>query len=541
VLQFDEGDEIWVGGNLEQGPEILVPAHAQTHIEPDANNAALRLQVREYGGDGTHPAPGSKSLVMQADALDLANPGATDPDAPSFTWEPDHFRRRVLLGQTDLANSDLIDETKGEAGIVAGIISDPAGPVKGGTYSRLNAGCMAFVRELQKKLFSGQPLHAEFSTWWQAKVDYIPGWESPPKTLKLATMKVGKWGDASESTVTRYSILGHNQLQVEFSNQPQGSAETFWDDAPNENGKSIPSLEPWEEQTRPVLTTWNGVNMQDPIKPQGDACHRLCRSRLQQRCSSASTSLEDTGTTELAMMRVNNVTSTLTLVGKEAASAAGAAGVALGAAFVILDFVDGNWIGGGFGAAGLALGSLATAAVGGPIGWLVGGLVTALFAILPGLFKSAKIMPEVDNITHIIQYKMFGDALHTGNEQCQQQNPSCQAVYGPGTLSAVFDWDYFDAIAFLIHFNKGYPMTIPNMAAAFQFNGTVGALAAVDCHNGKWVLVGHSAAAGWDGDNPKWCNHPQFSISRDFTLQGSTKQHPVFSTGSSQLQAVTAN
>jgi len=402
VLQFDEDDEIWVGGNLEQGPEILVPAHAQTHIEPDANNGALRLQVREYGGDGTHPAPGSGSLVMQADALDFANPGATDPGAPSFTWEPDQFRRRVLLGQTDLANSDLIDETKGGAGIVADIISDPAGPFKGGTYSRPNAGCMTFVRELQKKLLSGQPLNAESDTWWQAKVDYIPGWESPPETLKVTSMNVGKWGDASENTVTRYSILGHNQLQVEFSNQPQGSAETFWDDTPNANGRSIPSLEPWEDQTRPALTTWNGLNMKDPIKPHVDACRRLRRSRLQQRCSSASTSLEDIGTTELAMTRVNNVMSTLTLVGKEAASAAGAAGVAPGAAFVILDFVDGNWIGRGFGAAGLALGVLATAAVGGPIGWLVGGLVTALFAIFPGLFKSAKNIPELDNITHII-------------------------------------------------------------------------------------------------------------------------------------------
>lgn len=175
MLHFDGGDEIWVGGNLEQGPEILVPAHAQTHIEPGANNGALPLQVREYGRDGTHPAPGLRSLVMQADALDFANPGATDPGAPSFTWEPDQFRRRVLPGQTDLAKSDLVDETKGGAGIVAGIISDPAGHVNGGTYSRPNAGCMAFVRELQKNLFSGQPLHAEFSTWRQAKVDYIPG------------------------------------------------------------------------------------------------------------------------------------------------------------------------------------------------------------------------------------------------------------------------------------------------------------------------------------------------------------------------------
>ena len=61
-------------------------------------------------------------------------------------------------------------------------------------------------------------------------------------------------------------------------------------------------------------------------------------------------------------------------------------------------------------------------------------------------------------------------------------------------------------------------MTIPDMAAAFKFNGTVGAQAIVDCHNGKRVHVGHGATGGLEGDNPKWCNHPQFGISRDIVL-----------------------
>jgi len=99
-------------------------------------------------------------------------------------------------------------------------------------------------KSYRRSYFLNSPSTLNFDTWWQAKVDYIPGWESPPETLKIASMKVGKWGDAIENTVTRYSILGHNQLQVEFSNQHQGSAETFWDDAPNANGRSIPSLEP---------------------------------------------------------------------------------------------------------------------------------------------------------------------------------------------------------------------------------------------------------------------------------------------------------
>lgn len=103
---------------------------------------------------------------------------------------------------------------------------------------------------------------------------------------------------------------------------------------------------------------------------------------------------------------------------------------------------------------------------------------------------------------------------HRGNEECQKQNPNCQAVYGPGTLSAVLGFNYFDAIAFLINFNSGYPMTIPDMAAAFQVTGTPGAIATYDCHNGKK----HQTNCGQVGDDPLYCNHPKFSLSRDFML-----------------------
>lgn len=59
-------------------------------------------------------------------------------------------------------------------------------------------------------------------------------------------------------------------------------------------------------------------------------------------------------------------------------------------------------------------------------------------------------------------------------------------------------------------------MTIPDMATAFQFNGTTAttSVATVDCHNGKR----HQVSRGWVGDDPLMCNHPQFSLSRDFTL-----------------------
>ena len=62
---------------------------------------------------------------------------------------------------------------------------------------------------------------------------------------------------------------------------------------------------------------------------------------------------------------------------------------------------------------------------------------------------------------------MFGDPDHTGNEKCQQGNPQCQVVYGPSVIANTFGWELFDAIVFMIQFNQGLTMTIPDMAAAF--------------------------------------------------------------------------
>jgi len=71
---------------------------------------------------------------------------------------------------------------------------------------------------------------------------------------------------------------------------------------------------------------------------------------------------------------------TFTMVGKEALGALGVAGTVVGAAFVILDFVGHNWVGGAIGSVGLVAGIAAGIAISGPIGWVVGGAIMALFA-----------------------------------------------------------------------------------------------------------------------------------------------------------------
>ena len=76
----------------------------------------------------------------------------------------------------------------------------------------------------------------------------------------------------------------------------------------------------------------------------------------------------------------------------------------------------------------------------------------------------------------------------------------------------------FDSIVFLTQFNRGYAMSIPEMAAAFYVvdetkPGDGGdKMATITCHNNKGTPAGRAGIIG--ADNPKLCNNPAFAINR---------------------------
>jgi len=78
-------------------------------------------------------------------------------------------------------------------------------------------------------------------------------------------------------------------------------------------------------------------NLQSPV----NTCRSVRRNHgiLEHRCTATSAATEDTGNTELVFARANKVVSTVTVVRQDAAKAAGAAGVALAPAFIILDML----------------------------------------------------------------------------------------------------------------------------------------------------------------------------------------------------------
>jgi len=88
------------------------------------------------------------------------------------------------------------------------------------------------------------------------------------------------------------------------------------------------------------LATADSGQIDNPQSP-GDTCRRVRRNHgiLEHRCTATSAATEDTGSAELVFARVNKVVSTVTVVRQDAAKAAGAAGVALAPAFIILDML----------------------------------------------------------------------------------------------------------------------------------------------------------------------------------------------------------
>lgn len=108
---------------------------------------------------------------------------------------------------------------------------------------------------------------------------------------------------------------------------------------------------------------------------------------------------------------------------------------------------------------------------------------------------------------------MFGSASYSGNEQCQKTNPNCIAVYGPGVIALAFQWEYYDAVLFLLYANKGYPMTISDIAATFQSKGSLnGPVATVKCDQTLNMASARNLLS--EGSDPSKCWNPRFFLKR---------------------------
>ena len=227
--------------------------------------------------------------------------------------------------------------------------------------------------------------------------------------------------------------------------------------------------------------------------------------------------------TDVALARQGEKLLTMSVVSQQAAHYLNELVRVAAVAFCVIDFIEGQYIAGVLGLIGVAAASIIPLLMAGPMGILFGTALALLFFILPGVFQTLPAPPSIESNVEIIQYAFFGDKDHTGNEKCAQQHPGCVASYGPGILALTFKWELYDAVAFLIWANHGFPMTIPDIAAAFKRaisfdkdQNITAAAAKVTCGNyvGSHLVSNRWGTTSWSGFDPNKCNFPKFHFDR---------------------------
>lgn len=247
-----------------------------------------------------------------------------------------------------------------------------------------------------------------------------------------------------------------------------------------------------------------------------------CARRLRRRQVCANTK-PVVSKTDMAVARQGGVVKTMTIVSATAAHVLNEVVRLAAVAFVIIDFIEGFYLGGAMGMIGIAAASIMPLLMGGPMGVLFGTALAFLFFILPGVFEMLPTPPSILSNLEILQYAFFGDKDHTGNEKCAKEHPGCVASYGPGILALIFKWEFFDAVAFLLWANHGFPITMPDLAKSFDKaisldrdqNQT--AVAGITCGNyiGSHTVPNRWGTNSWSHTNPNQCSHPKFHLNRD--------------------------
>ncbi|MCJ1486192.1 hypothetical protein MMC06_006368 [Schaereria dolodes] len=436
-----------LGGS--SGADAMMSTHMSMHIAGNTNDGPLRLTMKKQNG------------TVGFDAIDWGIKHSSDP--LNLQAQAGRVSNLVEIGTWVGANKDIIDATTGK-----GILQEAAKSIL--PYKTGSSGCAQLFAALAKSLNIALPPQLTKLIGVSGAVLAAIGATSevvasPPLRLSTVldfnspTMARTLWSFADPDNPF---LVTPANAQVDTS----GDLEDEADHIPNTD-KPLPVAQPIQETTGDLVKPFSS---NDLVESKG-----------------GSTGTDGGG--QYILARANQAKSLISMTTQDVAGKLGIAGMAAAPVFIILDFADGNWVGGAIALAGLIVGAAELAFVSaGPVGWLIDGIITTFFALLPKLFEKPKPKPLNYNATQIIQYSMFGDALHTGNEQCQKQNPSCQAVYGPGVISSVFDWEPFDAVIFMIAFNQGFTMTIPDMGAAFEIatntsDADPNAIATIQCND----------------------------------------------------------
>ncbi|KAI9673996.1 MAG: hypothetical protein M1817_002202 [Caeruleum heppii] len=452
----------------------LLSTHSAVHLSGTSVDGPLRVELLK-------PSPWEWAVR----ALDWGPENSDKPIAPTSKR---YHRKLFELGYVDLRNADIIDPATGKGLLLDTWTEDPV--FRPGSNDcnklaqRLVAGMNLQIPEAARPLLAQA---AEFGVRQALGVrrDALP----------LFSERIVEWGNSAPHTRIEFDIEDPRQPRLVAALPSEPSPEILAETPRQSIGNDAPLSRLPSPFAELAEDPWERVSTASDSE--------LAAQRYSSR--------------DLVFLaRTHGATSLVSIALERTLRVAGVAGFIAAPAFIILDIVRGEWRTAAIGAVGLAAGVASALAIAGPIGWVFGGVVSLFFAILPGLFD-LKEPPSPRNVTQIIQWAMFGDKDHTGNEKCQTMgNANCTAVYGPGVMASVFKWETFDAFIFMIHYNEGYAMSLPDIAKVFYVKPSSAGrddgadkIATIDCN----VPRDRGRFSG-PTSPPKKCIKPTFALKR---------------------------
>ena len=327
-----------------------MPSHAQLHIYPSDTDGAVRIQVLWD----------SKSYVDMLDFAQYSRDPGIYPGLGSA-------RKIISVGSTTFTNAQLMDANNNGIGILRGLWTDPSGPFQGQYFEGIS-DCMTFVDKLVTggNLGTGMTGSAQWDTyvnlykqWANTKVQRHPNSRYIENDVGLRS-RLAVSSDANTNRITVFPVKFRDSKVIQAAPATiEDVSHDFYQDplAPGDDNL-MPIASPEEEHILTPSKAGGGFsalpspfeNCQRSLVPRsGSLAVRAWSLLARSGCSSSPPN--DEALDEVTFARIDGVATMVSMTSQAAVQAVGIAGAALGAAVVILDFVNGNWKGAAVGAA----------------------------------------------------------------------------------------------------------------------------------------------------------------------------------------------
>lgn len=350
--------------------KTILGMHTTIHIDGTSSDGPLRVQMAFV--------PATTQYTISVKDWGVANTGK-----PIGFWGESNSRRYVVqTGATNFTNANILNHQTGKGIVTTAWAENPiyrrGGGVSSHTFMEVAVRILAFM-----------------------------GLVLDPAMVPLFDNSAEYFSDSSDEYVQEVEELLSTQVTSEDDPDPSSDSQRMFDikeepvllgDSTDASAAAAACEKSRKRSCAPLPDGWDSGVLYDDTITQEEidelSATPLSEEKLlptiEQESRAAAAPFEDTfgqpGTAtigaavEIGMGRTGGALTAFAMIGFDVAKAlAQAAGPLL----VLLDMVDGNWVGAGLAAVGVALGIAASLAVAGPVGWIFGGIITAFFFILP--------------------------------------------------------------------------------------------------------------------------------------------------------------